>query len=202
MIWEEPYIYGMAITRKAIKPRPPVPEALQATRAKPIPPTKNRHPLFVKGQSGNPSGLRKDGTAPAHKNSWKDIEEFLLGACRVTLTVCTRDGNINKGNHLPLLHKRRIEIDVDPDNPLSNNSIRHAISVRKFKMALDGDMQAIKDTQDRDMGKAPQRIMMEPPPSPDDSKIPLDEAIKRLPPDKLKIVREIVRAGIQGGRPS
>lgn len=194
----------MAITRKAIKPRPPPRVPATPPPAIVIPTTHGkRFHLFVKGESGNPSGLRKDGTAPTRKAApWKDIEDFLLGACRVTLTVCTRDGNINKGNHLPLLHKRRIEIDVDPDNPLSNKTIRHAISVRKFKMALDGDMQAIKDTQDRDMGKAPQRIMMEPPPSPDDSKIPLDEAIKRLPPDKLKIVREIVRAGMQGGRPS
>jgi hypothetical protein len=89
-----------------------------------------------KGEVRNPNGIGSG-------YRWAEIDNLLLSASRIDLKVKTmKDG---KPAHLS------IKLDVG-----SKRTFRHVISIRQIQMAIAGDITAIKDLRDRDMGKAVQ----------------------------------------------
>jgi hypothetical protein len=91
-----------------------------------------------KGEVRNPNGRRND--------CWRDIENKLLSASKIDFQIET----ISKNGSLV---KMKIYVDVG-----SKESFRYALTARKIQLGLSGDIAAIKDLQDRDMGKAKEHI--------------------------------------------
>lgn len=92
-----------------------------------------------KGEVRNPNGRKND--------CWRDIENKLLSASKIDFQIETiKDGH-------PI--KMRIYVDIG-----SKESFRYALTARKIQMGLSGDIAAIKDLQDRDIGKAKESIDM------------------------------------------
>ena len=100
------------------------------------------------GQSGNPNGRPKKGQA------WKDILDELLGAQTISLVMESTIGDSKK--------KKKVSIDLDVKD---KKTVRHAITIREIQLALaKGDIAAIKDLKDRDMGRPDQKIELDHPP--------------------------------------
>ncbi len=95
---------------------------------------------FLPGQSGNPSGRPKKGSA------WADIRKELLSASKIKLVLSTPDANG--------FDKTRIfDLKVGEEK-----TFRHAIMTRQIQNALSGDNDAIRDLMDREDGKPRQTV--------------------------------------------
>jgi hypothetical protein len=110
------------------------------------------NPKWAKGVSGNPYGR------PPKGHPWVEIIDELLACSRVVLTIdkienVSRTRNGRKSKACIIQTSRLLDIKSG-----SRKSLREAITCREIEMALSGDMDAIKDLMDRNIGKPRQYV--------------------------------------------
>jgi hypothetical protein len=119
--------------------------------------------------------------APLKADSWRAIESEILGASEVTSTITLK--KINEDG------TEEIKTQSFTASVGDKKTIRHAISNKKIMLALGGDMDAIKDSQNRDMGLPVQFI---------EQKIESDNSeytydLNGKSPDELRTIRDTLR---------
>jgi len=102
-------------------------------------PERDEHGHLLPGNTANPAGR------PKKNKAWKDILDELLGASEVKLFLTV--GKDEKAE------KKEIILSIGEEK-----TIRHALTVRQIQLALSGDMDAIKDLMNRDIGMPKQAI--------------------------------------------
>jgi len=110
------------------------------------------NPLWVKGVSANPAGR------PPKGHPWVEIIDELLACSKIVLTVdkienVSRTRNGKKMKACMMQTSRLLDIKSG-----DKKSMREAITCREIELALSGDMDAIKDLMDRNIGKPRQYV--------------------------------------------
>jgi hypothetical protein len=114
----------------------------------------NKFGGWQKGQSGNPKGR------PPKNRAWATIEDELLGARSVNIRITVPDGPprmATKGGERRLTQKYKEIVILEADAG-AESTLRHALKAKEIQLGLAGNMDALKDLQDRERGKPFQSV--------------------------------------------
>ena len=137
-----------------------------------------------------PCKKKKDQGKALRRKSWQELEQIMLNACRVNMTISYYDIRTKT------ITRNKLVLAVDDNDQDQPHTFREAITALKINMALQGNEAMIKDLQDRAKVKPNNPIQLTIDNKQTSTSL-LNVDVSKVAPEQLQAVRQLLRAGIK-----